>query len=62
MTSTPFEDFLFEETSIRVAEEMGPNALDADRRHDQLMDDEMWVAKYGPPGSGRRACRLPTMP
>lgn len=45
MRSTPFEDFLHEETSIRVSEEMGPNAYDYDRRHDELMDDEIWVGQ-----------------
>lgn len=43
--TTPFEDFLWTETDIRVAEEMGPNAIDADRRHDELMDDGMWNAQ-----------------
>ena len=37
-----FEAFLYEETSIRVCEEMGPNAIDYDRRHDELMDDRGW--------------------
>ena len=37
-----FEAFLYEETSIRVCEEMGPNAIDYDRRHDQLMEDRDW--------------------
>lgn len=43
--TTPFEDFLWNETDTRVAEEMGPNAIDADRRHDQLMDDDVWVGQ-----------------
>ena len=43
--STPFEDFLWNETSIRVSEEMGPNAIDYDRRHDELMDDEVWIGQ-----------------
>lgn len=37
-----FEAFLYEETSIRVCEEMGPNAIDFDRRHDALMEDRDW--------------------
>ena len=43
--SSPWEDFLWEETSIRVSEEMGPNAADYDRRHDELMDDEHWISQ-----------------
>lgn len=42
MKTTPFEDFLWAETDIRVAEEIGPNSVEYDRRHDELMDDEMW--------------------
>lgn len=45
MNTTPFEDFLFEESSIRASEEMGPNAIDYDRRCDELMDDEHWCSQ-----------------
>lgn len=43
MTTTPdFIDFLHEETSIRVAEEMGPNSIEYARRFETLFNDEMW--------------------
>lgn len=42
---TDFESFLYEETSIRVAEEVGPNAFDYDMLHDRYMDDDEWRAR-----------------
>ena len=42
MRTTPFEDYLYEETHIRVCEEEGPNSPDYDRLMDKHLDDEDW--------------------
>lgn len=41
---TDFDSYLYEETSIRVAEEVGPNAIEYDMLHDRYMDDPEWRA------------------
>ena len=42
MIATPFDDYLYEETRIRVCEEVGPNSLDYDHLMDKYLDDEEW--------------------
>jgi hypothetical protein len=40
-----FEAFLYDATSIRVAEEIGPNSFDYDTLHDRYMEDRDWRFK-----------------
>ena len=40
--ATPFYDYLYEETRIRVCEEVGPNSLDYDYLMGKYLDDEEW--------------------
>jgi hypothetical protein len=44
-TVSEFEAFLWEETSIRVSEEIGSNSPDWDRYHDKLMEDDVWISQ-----------------
>ena len=44
-TVSEFEAFLWDETSIRVSEEIGPNSPDWDRYHDKLMEDDVWIGQ-----------------
>lgn len=37
-----FEDFLYNETTIRVAEEVGPNSLEWDELHERYLQDDTW--------------------
>lgn len=46
--TTPFEDFLgflYDETAIRVAEEIGPNSVEYAHRFETLFHDEVWVSQ-----------------
>lgn len=40
--TTPFEDFLYSETNIRVSEEIGPNSVEYASRFETLFNDELW--------------------
>ena len=42
MIATPFDDYLYAETRIRVCEEVGPNSPDYDYLMDKYLDDEEW--------------------
>lgn len=42
MIAATFGDYLYEETRIRVCEEVGPNSLDYDYLMDKYLDDEEW--------------------
>jgi hypothetical protein len=45
MTTLDFTAFLYEETSIRVAEEIGPNSVEYAYRFEALFNDEHWVSQ-----------------
>ena len=40
--ATPFDDYLYEETLIRVCEEVGPNSPDYGYLMGKHLDDEEW--------------------